>query len=348
MSFWSHFGPRARHGPHNLAVRILITGGLGFVGGRLAKHLHSSGNQIVLGSRSLEQPPSWLSQAEMTMMEWYDEEALERCCNNIDAIIHAAGMNSQDCVADPEGAIQFNGFATKRLVEAAIKAKVSKFIYLSTAHVYANPLAGRITESTLPNNPHPYASSNLSGETAVLNFSERGLIQGIVLRLSNVFGAPMSADTHCWTLLVNDLCRQVARRKRLVLKTSGLQYRDFVSMTDVCHVADVMLSQHSPSIKTAIFNVGSGHSHSVLEMAQLIQQRSKPIFGYQPDLHYEKSATPERAESLYYSNERLASIGVAIGKNKNSLFELDTLLQYCKQTFVRGSSNIPSPKAILT
>lgn len=337
MSFWSHFGPREHHGLHNIAVRLLITGGLGFVGGRLAKYFHSFGNQIVLGSRRAGQPPSWLPQAEAVKMEWHDEDALELCCKNVDAIIHAAGMNSQDCFADPEGAIRFNGFATKRLVEAAVKANVKKFVHLSTAHVYAHPLAGRITERTSPNNPHPYASSNLAGEAAVLSFSEKGLIQGIVLRLSNVFGAPMSEDTDCWTLLVNDLCRQVAHRKRLVLKTSGLQYRDFVSMTDVCYVADMILSRHSLSTTHAIFNVGSGRSHSVLEMARLIQQRSKPIFGYQPDLHCKKPVTRDRAESLHYSNDRLASIGVIIGDNKGNLSELDKLLQYCKHTFGPGA-----------
>ena len=109
--------------------------------------------------------------------------------------------------------MDFNGVATKRLVEAASRAGVKKFIYLSTAHVYASPLVGTITEQTLPNNSHPYASSHLAGESAVLNADERGVIQGVVMRLSNAYGAPMHKGVNCWMLVVNDLCRQAVQTR---------------------------------------------------------------------------------------------------------------------------------------
>ena len=322
------------HGPFSLTMRILITGGFGFIGGRLAAYLSLAGHQVVLGSRNETHPPNWLPQAEVVQIKWSDESVLESSCEGVDVIIHAAGMNAQDCAADPIGALDFNGVTTKRLVEAANRVGVKKFIYLSTAHVYASPLVGTITEKTLPSNSHPYASSHLAGESAVLNANEPGVIQGVVIRLSNTYGAPMHKDVNCWMLVVNDLCRQAAQTRRLVLQTSGLQQRDFVCMTEVCRVAEALVVADGISIKPPVFNVGAGVSQSVLEMAVLIQQRCALILGFEPDLEYKERVVDEQYFSLSYSNDHLTSIGISI-KSNNKVTEIDRLLQFCQIAFTQ-------------
>ena len=174
MSCWNRSGPKVRLGRFSLTMRILIAGGFGFVGGRLAEHFLQAGHQIVLGSRNESNPPDWLPQAEVAQIKWNDDCDLESSCEGVDVIIHAAGMNVQDCAADPATALDFNGVATANLVEAASRAGVKKFIYLSTAHIYASLLVSTITEETLPRNLHPYATSHLAGEHAVLSASSRG------------------------------------------------------------------------------------------------------------------------------------------------------------------------------
>ena len=174
MSYWNRSGLKVRRGRFSLTMRILITGGFGFVGGRLAVHLAQAGHQIVLGSRNASSPPIWLPQAEVVQIVWEDDRTLEHCCDGVDGVIQAAGMNEQDCAAGPVAALDFNGVATARLIEAASRAGVKKFIYLSTAHIYASPLVGTITEETFPRNLHPYATSHLAGEHAVLSASSRG------------------------------------------------------------------------------------------------------------------------------------------------------------------------------
>ena len=147
-----------------MALRILITGGFGFVGGRLAVHLNQAGHQIILGSRSLKKIPSWLQKAEVTEVLWHSDNSLESICKNIDIIIQAAGMNANDSAKDPIGALHSNGVATLRLLTAACRAGVKRFVYLSTAHIYADPLVGVISENTCPKNLHPYATSHFAGE----------------------------------------------------------------------------------------------------------------------------------------------------------------------------------------
>jgi len=81
--------------------------------------------------------------------------APEDSCDGVYVVIQAAGMNAQDCAADPVAALAFNGVATVRLVMAASRTGAQRFISLSTAHVYASPLAGTITEATYPRNLTP-------------------------------------------------------------------------------------------------------------------------------------------------------------------------------------------------
>ena len=318
----------ARLGHFSLIMRILITGGLGFVGGRIAVHLVQLGHQIVLGSRKEINQPVWLPQAELTQIEWEDDYKLERTCNDVDVVIQAAGMNAQDCAADPVAALAFNGVATSRLVAAANRAGVQRFIYLSTAHVYASPFVGLITEKTCPRNLHPYATSHLAGEHAVLHADRSGPMHGIVLRLSNAFGAPVHKDVNCWMLLVNDLCMQAVQTRKLLLDTSGSQQRDFLSLTDLCRVAEFLGVGRDGVSHRGVFNVGSGVSQTVLQMAQLIQQRCQQVLGFKPELRYPPSAPDKKNPVLTFRADRLAN--EHLGNGQNDTAEIDALLRFCQ------------------
>ena len=333
MNYLSHSGPKVHHGPFSLTMRILITGGFGFIGGRLAAYLSLAGHQVVLGSRNETHPPNWLPQAEVVQIKWSDESALESSCEGVDVIIHAAGMNAQDCAADPVGALDFNGLTTKRLVEAASRLGVKKFIYLSTAHIYASPLVGNITEKTSPKNSHPYASSHLAGESAVLNADERGVIQGLVIRLSNAYGAPTHKNVNCWMLVVHDLCKQAVQTGKLVLLTNGLQQRDFVCISEVCRVTEALIIADGGSVESSIFNVGSGVSQSILEIATLIQQRCSIVLGFEPFLDFKQADADEEQPRLSYMSDHLASVGISV-KSMDKVIEIDELLQFCQTEFL--------------
>jgi UDP-glucose 4-epimerase len=313
-------------------MRILITGGFGFVSGRLAFHLAQAGHQIVLGSRKASSPPDWLPQAEVEQIYWDDGCALEDSCSGVEVVIQAAGMNAHDCAADPVAALEFNGLATARLLAASIRAGAQRFIYLSTAHVYASPLVGLITEETCPRNLHPYATSHLAGEQAVLSASQRGPIQGIVLRLSNTFGAPIHKGANCWMLLVNDMCKQAVQTRKLVLQTSGLQQRDFVGMTTVCRIAEHLTVVNGASTQPCIFNVGSGMSQSVLAMAQFIQQRCVQVLGFEPVLQCVQGGVEVSHPKLTYRSDNLAEIGIKTN-DSDTKAEIDGLLRFCYSTF---------------
>ena len=314
-------------------MRFLITGGFGFVGGRLAQHLQLEGHSVTLGTRKKNHPPEWLPNASVAQICWDDRDALAQLCDGVDVVIHAAGMNAQDCIADPVAALEVNGVGTARMLAAAIRADVQRFIYFSTAHVYASPLSGRITEELCPHNIHPYASSHLAGENTVLEASNSGKIEGIVFRLSNAFGAPMHKGVNCWMLVVNDLCKQAVETGKMVLHGSGIQQRDFITMQQVCKTVEHLSLCDIEGVQSRVFNLGAGVSQTILQMAQQIQERCNVILGNTPELLRSESLIEESHESITYRSDNLTRLGIDMGQNVE--IEIDRLLQFCDAVFNR-------------
>lgn len=178
-----------------MSYSVLLTGGLGYLGGRLACALVAVGHQVRCGTRRPgAAAPDWLPGMSMVMLDWASTEALTEACRGVDCIIHLAAMNEVESTRDPVGALEMNGLASLRLLEAAKAAGVRRFVYFSTAHVYGAPLQGSIDETSLPRPVHPYAITHKVAEDFVLAAHDRKQIEGVVIRLSNGFGAPVTPD----------------------------------------------------------------------------------------------------------------------------------------------------------
>jgi UDP-glucose 4-epimerase len=313
-------------------MRILIAGGFGFVGGRLVEHLSAQGHQIVIGSRMLKAPHVKFHDVEIKKLEWNNENALSQICEGIDVVIHAAGMNAKECLEDPKGALSFTGNGTSRLANAACSAGVKKFIYLSTAHVYASPLVGSITEKSETLNAHAYAKSHLAGENSLLDIGKSAKMWTIVLRLSNTFGAPTHRSVNCWMLLVNDLCKQAVERKKLILTSDGLQLRDFISLQEVCRVIGKITVANEKFRAIQVFNLGSGSSKSVREMAILVQGRSGQVLGFEPELTFSRVGNSKTPAPLSYGVEKLSALNITV-RDSSIDSEVDDLLRFCSINF---------------
>lgn len=313
--------------------RILITGGLGYVGGRIAKFLAERGDlEIVMGSRKQCNSPSWLPDARVAGINWCSSESLLSACDGVDTVIHLAAMNDGECMRDPAAALEVNGVNTVRLVEAAKRCNVRRFIYFSTAHIYGSPLVGEIDESTLPRSRHPYASSHRAAEDVVLAAGNQ--MVSIVLRLSNAYGVPAHADANCWMLLMNDLCRQAVSDGRLTLRSSGLQQRDFVTLHDVVRGVLHMLDLSSTEIGDGILNFGGGRSLRIIDMAEMIQTRSAQVLRFTPEIVRPEPLPGEGGGELKYCIDKLLATGFRL--TGDSVAEIDATLRFCEQVFRGG------------
>ncbi|MCK9582201.1 MAG: SDR family oxidoreductase, partial [Endomicrobiales bacterium] len=205
---------------------ILITGGLGYLGGRIAQHLLNTNKyQITLCSRSLTQNsiPQELIDAKVVLLDILNYSQCLKATEGIDCVIHLAALNEIDSAANPELAALVNTQGTKNLLDAAIANKTNRFVYFSTAHIYGTPLQGIITEETLAKPVHPYAITHKNSEDYIRDAHKQCKIQGISLRLSNAIGSPLTKNINRWTLIANDLCKQAVETGKLTLKTPGTQ-----------------------------------------------------------------------------------------------------------------------------
>ena len=310
---------------------VLLTGGLGYLGGRLACALAAAGHQVRCGTRRPgAAAPDWLPGMPMVTLDWASTEALTVACQGVDCIIHLAAMNEVESARDPVGALEMNGLACLRLLEAGKSSGVRRFVYFSTAHVYGTPLKGNIDESSLPRPVHPYAITHKVAEDFVLAAHDRKQIEGVVIRLSNGFGAPVTPDVDRWTLLVNDLCRQAAISGELRLSSAGSQLRDFITLTDVARAVNHLLKLDAGQLADGLFNLGGGKAMSILEMSERIAVRWRALTGR--DIAIVRPAgdgVPPPA--LNYRCDKLAATGFTLIGQVDR--EVDDTLQLCLRAF---------------
>jgi len=319
-----------------MKYRVLITGGMGFVGGRVAQTLAMQSDvEVILASRREQASPNWLPDVEVVHINWHLSESLAAACAGVDCILHLAGMNETDCALDPTGALEANGMFTIRLMEAAVVAGVSRFVYMSTAHIYGAPLTGRVDETSLPRPRHPYATSHKAAEDAVLAAHDNGRFTGIVLRLSNSFGAPTHSKVKRWTLLVNDLCRQAVIEQCLTLRSVGLQRRDFVTLHDVGRAINHVIHMPRDHIGNGVFNVGGDWSPRVIDMVEIIQARCLVVLGYRPEVLLGQPSEGEVTLPFEYCINKLKATGFHLQGCVDD--EVDATLAFCQKTF--GKNN---------
>jgi UDP-glucose 4-epimerase len=312
--------------------RILITGGFGYLGGRLAQFLTSCKNyEILLGTRRQLSPPLWLSNASVVQTPWDSLTDLDKICSGVDMIVHLAGMNAKDCAFNSSIALEVNAVATARLVQAAIQQKVKRIIYLSTAHVYGNPLAGVISEETSPIPVHSYAFSHRAGEDVVQASHHLGEIEGIVIRLSNAYGAPANKNTNCWMLLVNDLCRQATTSGKLILHSSGIQRRDFISIHDVVRGIKHFMELTIDKSRSTLFNLGGESPYRVIDLAQLIVARCEVVLGFKPEIERPEPKHGEDSLELNFQIDKLKKTGFSLSGDIAK--EIDLMLKFCHEAF---------------
>ena len=312
---------------------VLLTGGLGYIGGRLASTLVASGYEVRCGTRRYGMaPPDWLPSMSMVALDWMSIEALTEACKDVDHVIHLAAMNEIDSVNDPLGALQTNGLASLRLLEAAKVAGVRRLVYFSTAHVYGAPLQGLIDETTLTRPTHPYAITHKTAEDFILAAHDKKQIEGLVIRLSNGFGAPATPDIDRWTLLINDLCRQAATTGKLRLNSAGTQLRDFVTLTDVARAVNHLLQLSAEKLGDGLFNLGGGQSRSILEMTERVAARWRVLTGHDIEV-IRPTADGLPVSVLDYRCDKLAATGFLLAGQIDR--EIDDTLVLCLRAFGR-------------
>ena len=316
-------------------MNILITGGLGYIGGRIASYFKEKApeSRIFLTTRNKNKAlPSWTDKFTVLQMNLLDEDSIANCLENrdIDVIIHLAAFNEIDSIKDPALALEVNTKGTYKLSSVANEKKINRFVYFSTFHVYGETSSAVITEET-PTRPfHPYAITHRAAEDFVTFFNHYHKIKTLILRLSNGYGYPMDIDVNRWTLVFNDLCKQVVTSGRIVLKSSGKQHRNFISLYDVARAVYHFLFVVPDKWNDSLYNLGGNCAMSILDVAKKISDvyRTKykknlpEITAGQDD---SSSITPKPVK---YSIEKIAETGFTL--KGDMISEIERTIHVCE------------------
>jgi UDP-glucose 4-epimerase len=245
-------------------------------------------------------------------------------------VIHLAAPDEIVSAQHPIEALRAGGEGTWNVLDAlAACEKPPLFLYLSTFHVYGPNGKGTVTEDTPPFPVHPYSVGRFAGETVTQAFRHRHQLKALCVRASNIFGAPVSLDIPRWSLVFNDLCLQAVKDKKLILKTSGVQKRNFIAMMDAVRALE-FLSLHSDKWPLdGTIHLGSSLNLSIVEAANHVAKWAPAILGYSTPIEMASQKSGEGTSDLDFSIARLVKMGFAW---KNSIpEEIQATLKLCQK-----------------
>jgi UDP-glucose 4-epimerase len=249
-------------------VKILITGGAGFIGSHLAEHFHRDHTVRILDNfRSGHRRNLTGLRVELIEASITDRAAVRAALQGVDYIFHLAALVSvPESMQRPHECADVNVVGLLNVLEEAAAAGVRKLCFSSSAAIYGDNLATPKREDMTPAPRSPYAITKLDGEYYCQLFTAAGRLETIAFRYFNVFG-PRQDPLSAYAAAVPIFITQALAHQPLTIFGDGLQTRDFVHVREV--VAANMFGATTPGL-TGVFNVGYGGEITILELAREI------------------------------------------------------------------------------
>lgn len=311
-------------------MKYLITGASGFLGGRLSVFLEEKGHKVLRGTRNLEIIKSSKLNSNWVFTDFDNIKQLIKICEDVDLLIHAAGPNSEQSTLDPLS-LKYYSELTKNITTAAKDSRIKRIIYLSTIHVYRNNLEGLITEKTSAMNNNPYSLYNLAGEKVIRDTFGSNPNTAIILRLSNIFGYPINKKINCWSLFMNNICKEIVQNKTITIKSNPLIKRDFLSVKSFCEIILKLSTFNFIDPKNNIINFGSENVITLLEAAKFIRKIYSSKNKIKININILKPSI--YSNDFKFCNQILENNNLNFKKIDYEKKEVEDLLDKCKEYF---------------
>lgn len=270
--------------------RILITGGLGQVGSYLVDALHDKAKVTVLDNYSSTTREAVPQGVNVIKGDVKDRIAADLVKQN-DVVIHTAAQISVTAsMEDPLFDAQNNVFGTLNLLEAARRSSISRFIYISSAAVYGDPIKVPITESHPQDPLSPYGVSKLSGEKYCMMYHKAFGLPSCCIRPFNIY-SPRQDPGNPYSGVISRFIEKARVGQSPVIFGDGTQTRDFISVHDIVDIITLLLEKEDAN--GHVFNAGTGNSITVSELATMVLE----IFDVDVPVQY----MPERPGDIKYS-----------------------------------------------
>ena len=256
-------------------MKIIITGGAGFIGKHLVEFLTKKENDVTIFdnfSNSSYKSIMYLQNLGVKIIKG-DIRKIEDINNAIkghEVVIHlAAKISVDESIKNPSETFQTNVEGTKNVLIACKENKIKKIIASSSAAVYGeSKIDVKLTEKSKIKPISPYGESKIRMENEIRKFSEDQNIDYVILRFFNIYGKNQSLE---YAGVITKFIKKIEMNKPLQIFGNGMQVRDFVSVNDV-----VNSIYHSiENGKNQIYNIASGNSITIKQLAKLLIHLSK-------------------------------------------------------------------------
>ncbi len=268
-------------------MRILVTGGAGYIGSHMVRMLHQKNIEtVVLDSLEHGHKEAIPDSVRLITGNIGDRELLDKIFaeQSYDAVIHfAAYLSVEESVKDPVKYMTNNVIRPVSILDAMEQAKVKYFIFSSSAAVYGFPSIVPIPEDHPKNPSSPYGLSKLTFEHLLHVYSRKNTIESISLRYFNACGASFDGkygeshdpETHIIPLAINTA---LGKRNEFYLYGTDYETRDGTCERDYIHVED-LASAHLAALdalmnghQTSVYNVATGKGATNKEVVNIVKK----------------------------------------------------------------------------
>ena len=304
--------------------KILVTGGLGFIGSHIVNALaRNLKNKILV--YDIQTKGGKTGNVMTIGGDIFDLDRLVRVMRDqeVTKIIHMIGLASiPDCRKNPNASFRLNASSVHNMLEAMRLSDVERMIFPSTAAVYGVVSDPKVSEEAMPKPVNVYGCHKLAAETLIRGYVEDYGFKTTILRLFNVYG-----DLEKEQGVVSLFIRRALSGRPIIVK-GGEQLRDFVHLRSV--VKAFVESIDNPATNQKIINIGSGIGVSIKEVAGMIQQSFPQV-----EIRYEPL---DRGEYSIYAD-------ISLMKNLLAFDTIDpragipTFIEECKTDSKRSVSS---------
>jgi UDP-glucose 4-epimerase len=269
-------------------MKVLITGGAGFIGSHLAEHFATRAEVVILDNLSTGSNDNLADiRCDSRFGSVLNRMAVRRAMEGVDYVFHLAGMVSvEESMEKPVECAEVNTLGTLIVLEEAANAKVRKLLFVSSAAVYGDGPEPVRKESDHLEPKSPYAATKLAGEVYCQMFAIERKLNTVVARCFNVFGPRQDPKTG----VVASFAYRAIRNAPLTINGNGRQTRDFIYVKNaVSALAFLALLPES----NGTYNVGSGTPTSVLGLAHTLIE----LTGSRSEIH----CGPDRPGDIKHS-----------------------------------------------
>lgn len=254
-----------------MRMKIVVTGSAGQVGSYLLEHFSKENDVVGLDNRQCAFPGAAKHSEIVDISKTKD---LSTYLKNADWIIHcAAQVSVVKSLKDPLFDAENNVLGTVNLLWNSFLHEARNFLFISSAAVYGNPLRVPLPEDHPTNPMSPYGASKLCGEKYVLAFAAAYGLSVSIIRPFNLYSVRADPESP-YSGVITKFVNWAKQGKPLMVDGDGEQTRDFVHMSDVVRMVDLVVKKPNMSIGKT-FNCGTGKKNTILQLAKDVQALSE-------------------------------------------------------------------------